>query len=88
MDTDTKNKVKDALETGVEHASDAAKAASGWRKACYIALAVIAWLAALYLTSCTTSQAAQVATWAEVAHDAYHLTHPGEACIFVDKEGK
>ncbi len=92
MNNTTKDKVKDALRQGVEHASTAAKGAGGWRKAIYITLAVLAWLASLYLASCTTSQAAQAATWAEIGHDAYHLLHPERACILalpdVDEEGK
>lgn len=88
MDTDTKNKVANALETGVKHAGEAAKAANGWQKVCYIALAVLAWLGTLYLTSCTASQAAQAATWAEIVHDAYHQLHPERSCILFTPTNK
>ncbi len=55
MTDNTKSKVTDALNKGAEHASAAAKSATGWRRVALIILAACAGVAAAYLTSCTAS---------------------------------
>lgn len=76
-DTVKKQVAASAAASGAKKAAEAAKAATGWKKWLYGALAVVLGAAAYFLSGCGELTPEQV----QAVHGVYHdLT--GEPCIF------